>query len=76
MTFPFTVKPLLSEITLGCGYSKYCFEYSKEYLRITNVVKEKEYATLSSAAILLKLAVYPNSIYKKKPRTVYLANLR
>lgn len=59
MTFPFTVKPLLSEITLGCGYSKYCFEYSKEYLRIMNVAKEKEYATLSSAAILLKLAVYP-----------------
>ena len=59
MTFPFTVKPLLSEITLGCGYSKYCFGYSKEYLRIMNVAKEKEYATLSSAAILLKLSVYP-----------------
>ena len=40
-------------------YSKNCFEYSKEYLRIMNVAKEKEYATLSNGAIVLKLAVYP-----------------
>ena len=56
---------------------KYCFEYSKEYLRIMNVAKEKVYATLSNAAILPKTRCLScNSIYKKQPRTVYLATLR